>query len=119
MLDSEYPVAIVTSCSLPLAHARLVAAALPVPATLVTPELTSRGKPDPAPYLLAARLLGAAPRDCVVLEDAPAGVAAGLAAGMTLIAVLSTHHRDELPGAHAYLTDLRDLPTALREPRSA
>ena len=62
LLDSEYPVAIVTSCSLPLAHARLVAAALPVPATLVTPELTSRGKPDPAPYLLAARLLGAAPK---------------------------------------------------------
>ena len=86
--------------------------------TLVTPELTTSGKPDPEPYLLAAQLLGVAPEVCVVLEDAPAGIASGLAAGMTVIAVISTHDRDELAGAHAYLTDLRNLASALGEARA-
>ena len=67
------PVAIVTSCTVPLATARLSAVGLAVPQVLVTPERLSRGKPDPEGYLLAARELGAAPADCVVFEDAPAG----------------------------------------------
>jgi mannitol-1-/sugar-/sorbitol-6-phosphatase len=112
----DYPrVAIVTSCPIPLARARLDAARLPLPATLVTPELTTRGKPDPAPYLLGAELLGAAPSDCIVVEDAPAGVESGRAAGMTVIAVLTTHTRSELPGAAAYLDRLTNLPAALEQ----
>jgi mannitol-1-/sugar-/sorbitol-6-phosphatase len=113
LLESDRPLAIVTSCSVPLARARLAAAGLPVPAVLVTPELTERGKPDPAPYLLGAELLGLTPGDCVVLEDAPAGVASGSAAGMTVIAVLNTHSRDELAGADAYIADLEELDGAL------
>ena len=97
----------------PLAHARLAAAGLPVPATLVTPELTERGKPDPAPYLLGAELLGIAPDRCVVLEDAPAGVESGRAAGMKVIAVLTTHDRDDLGGADACIRGLADLAGAL------
>jgi mannitol-1-/sugar-/sorbitol-6-phosphatase len=89
------PVAIVTSCTVPLATARLRAAGLAVPEVLVTPERLSRGKPDPEGYLLAARELGAAPADCVVLEDAPAGVEAGRAAGMHVVGITTTHD----PGA--------------------
>jgi sugar-phosphatase len=113
LLESDRPLAVVTSCSVPLARARLAAAGLPVPAALVTPELTQRGKPDPAPYLLGAELLGVAPADCVVLEDAPAGVASGKAAGMTVIALLNTHDRAELVGADAYIVGLEELARAL------
>jgi mannitol-1-/sugar-/sorbitol-6-phosphatase len=89
-------VAIVTSCTVPLATARLRAVGLAVPEVLVTPECLSRGKPDPEGYLLAARELGAAPADCVVLEDAPAGVAAGRAAGMRVVGITTTHDPGDL-----------------------
>jgi mannitol-1-/sugar-/sorbitol-6-phosphatase len=89
-------VAIVTSCTVPLATARLRAAGLEVPAVLVTPERLARGKPDPEGCLLAARKLGAAPADCVVLEDAPAGVEAGRAAGMHVVGITTTHEPGEL-----------------------
>jgi sugar-phosphatase len=105
--------AIVTSCPVPLATARLAAADLPSPRTLVTPELTSRGKPHPDPYLLGAGLLDAAIDHCVVLEDAPSGVASGRAAGMQVVAVLTTHAQDDLPGAAAYIADLTELCDAL------
>jgi HAD superfamily hydrolase (TIGR01509 family) len=107
--------AIVTSATVPLATARLRHAGLPVPATLVTEERVSNGKPAPEGYLTAARELGVTPQDCVVLEDAPAGVQAGLAAGMRVIGVLTTHRRDELPGAAAYVDDLRDVWRVLGE----
>jgi mannitol-1-/sugar-/sorbitol-6-phosphatase len=94
--------AIVTSCTVPLVTARLRATGLPAPAVLVTPERVRRGKPDPEGYLLAAAQLGAEPADCVVLEDAPAGVAAGRAAGMHVVGVLTSHTEDELPGADDY-----------------
>jgi sugar-phosphatase len=83
--------AVVTSCSAPLAAARLAAAGLPEPEVLVTVDDVTRGKPHPDPYLLAARRLGVAPADCLVIEDAPAGIAAGNAAGMTVWAVTTTH----------------------------
>jgi mannitol-1-/sugar-/sorbitol-6-phosphatase len=90
------PVAVVTSCTDALAKARLGAAGLPVPAVLVTPERLSRGKPDPEGYLLAARDLGFDPADCVVFEDAPAGVDAGRAAGMRVVGITTTHDPAEL-----------------------
>jgi sugar-phosphatase len=90
------PVAIVTSCTVPLATARLRAAGLAVPAVLVTPERLARGKPDPEGYLLAARELGAAPSECVVLEDAPAGIEAGRAAGMHVVGITTTHDPAQL-----------------------
>jgi mannitol-1-/sugar-/sorbitol-6-phosphatase len=92
-------IAVVTSCTAPLARARLAAAGLPVPAVLVTADRLTRGKPDPEGYLLAARQLGADPADCVVLEDAPAGVQAGRAAGMRVVALVTTHAPEELAGA--------------------
>jgi mannitol-1-/sugar-/sorbitol-6-phosphatase len=90
------PLAVVTSCTVPLATARLHAAGLPVPDVLVTPERLSHGKPDPEGYLLAASLLGAEPADCLVFEDAPAGIEAGRAAGMHVVGITTTHAPQEL-----------------------
>jgi mannitol-1-/sugar-/sorbitol-6-phosphatase len=91
--------AVVTSCTAELAKARLRAAGLEPPPVLVTADRLRRGKPDPEGYLLAARELGADPSECVVLEDAPAGVQAGLAAGMRVVALLTTHAPEDLAGA--------------------
>jgi mannitol-1-/sugar-/sorbitol-6-phosphatase len=96
LFGGHEPVAVVTSCTVPLATARLRAAGLAVPEVLVTPERLSRGKPDPEGYLLGARSLGADPADCIVLEDAPAGVDAGRAAGMHVVGITTTHAPDEL-----------------------
>lgn len=98
--------AIVTSCTVPLVTARLAATGLAAPDVLVTPERVRAGKPDPEGYLLAADELGADPAECVVLEDAPAGVAAGRAAGMHVVGVLTAHTADQLPGADDYAPDV-------------
>ncbi len=113
-------VAIATSCEWTLAHARLGAAGLPVPEVLVTADQTARGKPAPAPYLLAAERLGVDPGDCLVLEDAPAGIAAGRAAGMTVWAVTTTHGPEALGEAHRIASGLPAyLPDLTRQPRAA
>jgi mannitol-1-/sugar-/sorbitol-6-phosphatase len=101
LLGSRLTVAIVTSCSRRLAEVRLAATGLPIPPTMVCADEITRGKPDPEGYLLAARRLGAPPADCVVLEDAPAGIRAGRAAGMTVIALSTTHDSAELEAAGA------------------
>jgi HAD superfamily hydrolase (TIGR01509 family) len=98
--------AIVTSGTRALALARLRAAGLPVPAVLVAADEVDRGKPDPAGYLRAAELLGVAPAHGVVLEDAPAGIEAGRAAGMTVIAVATTNDRSALRRANTVVPDL-------------
>jgi mannitol-1-/sugar-/sorbitol-6-phosphatase len=108
-LLAEWPperLAVVTSATVPLAEARLGKAGLPIPAALVTAEQVARGKPDPEPYRLGAERLGAPVAECVVLEDAPAGVAAGRAAGMRVVGVLSSQTPEGLPGAHEYVSDV-------------
>ena len=87
--------AVVTSATRRLADARLDAVGI-LPKTLVTADDVTRGKPDPEPYLLAARQLGVDPARCVVFEDAPAGLQAGRAAGMTTVALATTHEAREL-----------------------
>ena len=111
-------VAIVTSCERPLALARLRAVGLPVPEVLVTADQIGRGKPAPDAYLLAAARLGVDPAECVVLEDAPAGVAAGRAAGMSVWAVSTTHDAADLGGADRVAGGLTELLPALRAPRA-
>jgi sugar-phosphatase len=88
--------ALVTSAGRELAAMRLNAARVPLPATMVSGESVKCGKPDPEGYLLGAQLLGRTPQECVVLEDAPAGIAAGIAAGMRVIGVASTYDRARL-----------------------
>lgn len=78
-----------TSANVNLGRARLEAAGVPVPAELVTADDVARGKPFPDPYLLGAERLGVAAADCVVFEDAQAGVLAAEAAGVGLIVGVS------------------------------
>jgi mannitol-1-/sugar-/sorbitol-6-phosphatase len=92
---------IATSCTRPLAEVRLRAAGLPIPKTMTTSSDVKIGKPDPEPYLKAAAKLGFAPSDCVVVEDAAAGVRAGKAAGARVIAFLTTMTRPNLEEAGA------------------
>ena len=93
--------AIVTSGTRPLASVRLHAAGLPIPAHLVTANDISNGKPHPEPYLKGASILGFPPQSCIVVEDAPAGIRSGKAAGARVIAVGTTAKNSELGDAGA------------------
>ena len=106
-------VAIATSCVMPLARARIAAAGLKAPGVLVTSDQVAHGKPAPDSYLLAAERLGVDPADCLVLEDAPSGIAAGRAAGMTVWAVTTTHPASELTAAQRVAAGLPELLAAL------
>jgi sugar-phosphatase len=79
--------AIVTSGTRAIATARLERARLPIPDVLITADDVIDGKPHPEGYLRAAALRRVPPARCIVVEDAPAGVAAGRAADMTVIGV--------------------------------
>ncbi len=83
--------------------------ALPDPGVLVTVEDVTRGKPDPEPYLLAAEKVGIPVSECVVIEDSPAGVAAGKSAGARVIGVTTTKRADELRQADLIVERLSDL----------
>ncbi|EXU61625.1 phosphatase [Streptomyces sp. PRh5] len=87
--------AVVTSAYRELAEARLAEVAIR-PGTLISADDVTRGKPHPEPFLLAAERLGVDPARCVVFEDAPAGLAAGRAAGMRTVALATTTDRAEL-----------------------
>ena len=76
---------ICTSANPKLGLARIQAAGLPVPRHLVTGGDVKHGKPAPDPYLLGASRLGFEPGDCVVFEDAQAGVTAAKAAGVQMV----------------------------------
>jgi sugar-phosphatase len=100
--------AIVTSCTAPLAAARIAAAGVVSPAVVVTASDVEVGKPDPAPFLLAARRLGVDPSRCLVVEDAVSGLVAARAAGMATLAVTTTYQAAALE-ADVVVTDLDDV----------
>lgn len=110
MLDAMPPGwwGIVTSGMREAAEGRLRAAGLPVPDVLICAEDVAVGKPAPLPYLAGAERLGIAPRNCVVVEDAPAGVASGRAAGMTVIGITGAD-RDASLAADVSVTSLARL----------
>ncbi len=93
--------AIVTSCTRALAHVRIAAAGLPKPKHLVTATDVRHGKPHPEPYLKGAQILGIPADDCLVIEDAPAGIRAGKAAGARVLALRTTASDAELQQAGA------------------
>ncbi len=93
--------AIVTSCTRALAHVRIAAAGLPKPNHLVTATDVRHGKPHPEPYLKGAQMLGVPAADCLVVEDAPAGIRAGKAAGASVLALRTTASDAELQQAGA------------------
>lgn len=96
-----------TSANTNLGKARLVAAGLPIPAELVTGDHVSNGKPFPDPYLLGAERLGFDPADCVVFEDAIAGVEAGIEAGAGL--VIGVSHKALKSEADIVVKDLTGI----------
>ena len=106
--------AIVTSCTQKLAEVRLQSVGLPVPAVVISQESVPWGKPHPEGYLKAARVLGWAPRDCLVVEDAPLGVEAGRAAGMRVLGVTTTFPAHQLSAdlSVADLTEVAIVPGA-------
>lgn len=106
---------IVTSCTRRLLEARLRAAGLPEPPNVVTADSVTKGKPDPEPYRRGAELLGFAPEECIVVEDAPSGVAAGIGAGCRVLAVLSSTPADELKAA-TWIAESLDGVTASSSP---
>jgi sugar-phosphatase len=112
--------AIVTSCTRALAEVRLQTGGLPRPKRFITSEDIVNGKPAPDPYLKGAKLLGFEPADCIVVEDVPAGVRSGKAAGCRVIALLNTMAETELleAGADWIVKDCRAIslaPQGMRE----
>ncbi|QHM71816.1 sugar phosphatase [Mixta intestinalis] len=105
----DIPWAIVTSGSMPIASARHKAGGLPLPQHFVTAEQVKNGKPEPDAYLIGAELLGLSPAECVVVEDAPAGILSGLAAGCAVIAVNAPDDTPRLSETAMRLTSLASL----------
>ncbi|MEU6428756.1 HAD-IA family hydrolase [Microbispora sp. NPDC046973] len=97
--------ALVTSNYAHRVRGRFARTRLPVPEVIVDAAAVEQGKPSPAPYLLAASRVGAAPGRCLVVEDASSGVQAGLRAGMT---VWNVNVSVAVEGAHRHFTTLRD-----------
>jgi sugar-phosphatase len=103
--------AVVTSGTRPLAEVRIRAAGLPLPKHFITASDITRSKPDPEPYLLGAKSVRCAPRECLVIEDAPAGIRSAKSAGSKVIALRTTVSDAELAAAGAdwIVQDLRSL----------
>ncbi|KAI0021206.1 HAD-like protein [Xylariomycetidae sp. FL0641] len=103
LIGASAPWAIVTSGTVPLVTGWLEVLGLPTPAHLVTAESVENGKPDPACYRLGLEKLGladnAAPEDVLVLEDSPAGIRAGKAAGCRVLALVTSHAADQVLAA--------------------
>jgi mannitol-1-/sugar-/sorbitol-6-phosphatase len=102
---------IATSCTRRLAEVRIRTASLPLPKHMITSSDVQRGKPDPEPYVKAAQILCFAPADCIVVEDAPAGIRAGKASGARVLALRTTAPDPELTqsGAMWIVNDLASL----------
>lgn len=100
---------VVTSGPRLLATRRLEHVGLPLPERFVTAEDVTEGKPHPEAYLKGAEIVGVRPEDCVVIEDAPSGIRAGKAAGMTVVAVATTHSGEDLVEADAVAGSLAEI----------
>jgi mannitol-1-/sugar-/sorbitol-6-phosphatase len=108
---------VVTSGTRLLASARLRYGGLPVPKILVTAEDVRNGKPHPEPYLKGAELMGVNPADCLVIEDAPAGIQSARAGGMTVIGMTSTYPASALGEADAVVQKLGEIKIGLNSGR--
>lgn len=100
---------VVTSGTRYLATARLKLGNLPIPTVLVSADDVSKGKPDPEPYLMGAKLLGINQGEGLVIEDAPAGIRAAHAGGMKAVGITSTYPASGLQEADAVITKLRQI----------
>jgi len=108
---------VVTSGTRHLANARLRLAGIPIPKILVAAEDVASGKPHPEPYLKGAELLGVKPAECLVIEDAPAGIQSAHAGGMKAIALTSTYPASALGEADATVQRLAQIQVGLDDER--
>jgi len=106
---------VVSSASTRVLIGRLAAAGLPVPARYISGDMVVHGKPDPEPYRRGAELLGYAPGDCIVVEDAPSGVGSGLAAGCRVLGVLGTHPAEKLRAATWLARSLDEIEVTAKQ----
>ena len=104
---------IVTSCTRELGTSRANSVGLTLPPKSVFFDDVVKGKPHPDPYLLGLERLGLPASEALVLEDAPAGVRSGKAAGINVIAMVTTHAREELLEADHLADTLFDIPGLL------
>lgn len=100
---------VVTSGSRLLASTRLEYCGIPLPRVLITSDDVTHGKPHPEPYLKGAEGLGFGPADCLVIEDAPAGIQSGLSGGMKVVGITSTYAAEKLVHADAVIGKLREI----------
>jgi sugar-phosphatase len=107
--------AIANSGTRDTALARLKHTGVPIPSVLVTAGDVERGKPNPDSYLLAAARLGVGAERCVVIEDAPTGIMAAHAAGMRVVALATTHRKEDLAEADARAARLIDVQISPRD----
>jgi sugar-phosphatase len=104
---------VVTSATERLARERLAACGIPVLARIITAESVTQGKPNPAPFLAGAALLGFPPEECVVVEDSESGAKAGRAAGCTVVATTFSHSIESLAAAHYLVEDLTGVEVTI------
>ncbi len=104
---------VVTSGTRLLASGRLRLMGLPAPKVLVTADDVANGKPHPEPYLKGAGLLGVRPADCLVIEDAPAGIQSARAGGMKVVGITSTYPAEALAQADAVIEKLGAIHVAV------
>lgn len=104
---------VVTSATERLARRRLRDGGIPAPKWLVSADKVSKGKPDPEPYLMGAKLLGLRPEECLVIEDAASGATAGHAAGCKVLATLFSHSIESLSAADWIVRSLEDVQVAV------
>jgi sugar-phosphatase len=100
---------VVTSATPRLARARMEMAGITPPEKFISADDVAEGKPNPAPYLAGARLLGFAPEDCVVFEDSESGTKAGRAAGCIVVATTFSHPAERLSAAHFLIETLHQV----------
>jgi mannitol-1-/sugar-/sorbitol-6-phosphatase len=100
---------VVTSATGRLALSRLKLGGIPAPEHVVTADKVKKGKPDPEPYLMGAKLLGLRPEECLVIEDAASGARAGHAAGCKVLATLYSHSIESLSAADWIVKSLEDV----------
>jgi mannitol-1-/sugar-/sorbitol-6-phosphatase len=101
--------AVVTSATERLARSRMRFAEIPEPKYLISADKVAKGKPDPEPYLMGAKLLGLRPDECLVIEDAASGAKAGHAAGCKVLATLFSHSLESLSAADWIVWSLKEV----------
>jgi mannitol-1-/sugar-/sorbitol-6-phosphatase len=104
---------VVTSATERLARLRLAASGFILPERMVTAETVNEGKPNPAPFLAGAAVLGVAPEECVVFEDSASGVAAGCAAGCVVVATTFSHEAEHLDCPNYLVRDLTGVTASV------